>query len=500
MFSKQNPQSTAAPQQEKGSFFGKGSSSEPFFPKMIVQPKLTFGAPGDKYEQEADAVAEKVVRQHNLASVGTPPPVQPSAKDTEEKEQTGLGIEEEIQMKARGGIGSKEVSQEMEASLTQQQGNGQSLPNGIQRSMEQGIGADFSSVRLHTGSESVQMNEEIGAKAFTHGSDIFFNQNQYSPHTDEGQKLLAHELTHTVQQGSAHSIQRELAVAEPVPDAEEPVLTEVQIADAIRFNNLTFRNVDEISLIRDVVGVDPEPAVFDEETIQAIADYQAGQGLGADGKIGPSTSSRLSRELRAESEIFDSTDPERATLRREARRLDLRSMTIRVTLAGTNLSTRGSADYKVVFKVPDPTANGWIIQHHTRRANIQDGAGNAVAALNGNNEYWEGWQVVNGVVQAGTAANGPAPNNLSDQYRTRNEAAGTRGTIRLMGRVTFMPNFVFRPADWAITAVGVHPAGILPHRNNAPSGWADGFARQHDMTITYDDSVAPPTQNVTTTP
>ena len=66
--------------------------------------------------------------------------------------------------------------------------------------MESGFGADFSDVRIHKDTNAVQMSEELNAHAFTHGSDIYFNQSQYKPETTEGKALLAHELTHTIQQ------------------------------------------------------------------------------------------------------------------------------------------------------------------------------------------------------------------------------------------------------------------------------------------------------------
>jgi hypothetical protein len=64
------------------------------------------------------------------------------------------------------------------------------------------FGADFSKVNIHTGSDAVEMTTQLGAHAFTHGSDIYFNQGQYAPESTSGKHLLAHELTHTVQQGA----------------------------------------------------------------------------------------------------------------------------------------------------------------------------------------------------------------------------------------------------------------------------------------------------------
>ncbi|HEY9047376.1 MAG TPA: DUF4157 domain-containing protein, partial [Ohtaekwangia sp.] len=70
--------------------------------------------------------------------------------------------------------------------------------------MESRFQADFSGVRIHTGETAVQMSQSIHAQAFTHGNDIYFNNGKYSPQTSEGQHLLAHELTHTIQQGASY--------------------------------------------------------------------------------------------------------------------------------------------------------------------------------------------------------------------------------------------------------------------------------------------------------
>ena len=70
--------------------------------------------------------------------------------------------------------------------------------------MENRFGADLSAVKIHTSGESTQMNESLNAQAFTVGSDIYFNEGKYRPHSTEGKQLLAHELTHVMQQtGSA---------------------------------------------------------------------------------------------------------------------------------------------------------------------------------------------------------------------------------------------------------------------------------------------------------
>lgn len=81
-------------------------------------------------------------------------------------------------------------------------GGGQTLDTIIQQKMGEAMGSDFSGVRVHTGNESHQLNEQLGAKAFTTGNDVFFRDGEYNPNSSSGQELIAHELTHVVQQGS----------------------------------------------------------------------------------------------------------------------------------------------------------------------------------------------------------------------------------------------------------------------------------------------------------
>ena len=103
-----------------------------------------------------------------------------------------------------------EASTDLESSIQSARGSGQSLDANLQRSMGQAMGADFSGVKVHTDSQSDQLNKSIQAKAFTTGQDVFFRQGAYEPSSRGGQELIAHELTHVVQQGNGinRSIQR----------------------------------------------------------------------------------------------------------------------------------------------------------------------------------------------------------------------------------------------------------------------------------------------------
>jgi len=156
-------------------------------PLTPLQRKLTVGQPGDKYEQEADTVAAKVVEQINSPTSQQPVQgkVEPVAQPTVMRD---------------GGVGGGAVDDSVEQSIQSARGSGQGLSEDIKEPMEQAFGADFSGVRVHNNSNADQLNRSLNAQAFTTGQDIFFKQGEYSPASRGGQELLAHELTHVVQQ------------------------------------------------------------------------------------------------------------------------------------------------------------------------------------------------------------------------------------------------------------------------------------------------------------
>ncbi|HRJ41300.1 MAG TPA: DUF4157 domain-containing protein, partial [Caldilineaceae bacterium] len=95
-----------------------------------------------------------------------------------------------------------EVDSGVENAIQRAQGGGRPLDTRVQRYMEDAIGAGFSDVRVHTDAQADALNRSLNANAFTTGKDIFFGQGQYQPGSSSGQELIAHELTHTVQQGA----------------------------------------------------------------------------------------------------------------------------------------------------------------------------------------------------------------------------------------------------------------------------------------------------------
>ncbi len=114
----------------------------------------------------------------------------------------------------RAGSGSAAVSPDVEQAIQQARGNGLPLGKEIRASMESAFGADFSGVRVHTDNRADMLNRRLNARAFTTGKDIFFRQGEHNPGSSAGRELLAHELTHVVQQ-NGDEVQTKLTVGEP---------------------------------------------------------------------------------------------------------------------------------------------------------------------------------------------------------------------------------------------------------------------------------------------
>lgn len=171
-----------------------------------VQAKLTIGQPGDRYEQEADNVAAQVMKMpepqqidEEDSSVQRRSPISPLVQRREDNESDSDSDDQLAQMKPNIQAKSNKPSAptNFESRLAQKKGGGSPLPQETKGFMESRFGADFSGVRIH---ESPKEASEIRAQAFTHGQDIYFNSGKYNPGSSSGKELLAHELTHTIQQ------------------------------------------------------------------------------------------------------------------------------------------------------------------------------------------------------------------------------------------------------------------------------------------------------------
>ncbi|HEV8579164.1 MAG TPA: DUF4157 domain-containing protein [Thermoanaerobaculia bacterium] len=157
------------------------------------QPKLTVGAPNDAFEREADHVADQVMRmpEAEIAPAAAPMQVQRLCSECEE---------EEMRAKEEPGE-TPEMPSGFARRFAALHNGGQPLPAAERSFFEPRFGRDFADVRLHSGPAAGELARSVHARAFTLGDSIVLGSGQYAPGTSAGRQLLAHELTHVMQQG-----------------------------------------------------------------------------------------------------------------------------------------------------------------------------------------------------------------------------------------------------------------------------------------------------------
>ncbi len=215
------PEATPATPPNGGDGFGNQTGGA-----SLIQASLRVNAPDDAFEQEADSVADMVMRS-------------PATSDNLDTTPTDPIAALHVQRTADEGAGLS-ASPAVEANIAQMQsGGGSPIPAADRSFFEQRMGHDFSQIRIHTDSRAVETSQSLNARAFTVGTDIAFDAGEYQPGTESGRHLLAHELTHTIQQtGSVATkrVQRQVAdeeVEEAVAEPEEVSSPENAAAEAI---------------------------------------------------------------------------------------------------------------------------------------------------------------------------------------------------------------------------------------------------------------------------
>ena len=315
--------STSEHQKSAQPFFAKAGGGDFFAPvnhsSPSVQTKLTVNKPGDKFEQEADKMADKVMRmpapatpakeekiqravlpeekvqkkeeekiqkatlpeekvqkkeEEKIQKAALPEekvqkkeedriqkatlPEEKVQKKEEEKIQKATLPEEKVQKKEEeklqrdGGNGSPAVAADTQSSIRSKTSGGQPLSTEARSYMEPRFNADFSNVRIHSDPESAGLSNQLSARAFTYQNHVFFSRDQYQPGTSEGKQLLAHELTHTIQQG--HAIQRSPQVT---TTATPPPVQRLGIQDALDYFADKAYNLPGFRMLTIIMGFNP---------------------------------------------------------------------------------------------------------------------------------------------------------------------------------------------------------------------------------------------------
>ncbi len=210
-----------------------------------LQTKLTIGEAGDAYEREADHIADQVMSSPGHSSVkGAPLQVQRYAGAT--------------------GASADSVPDSVGHTLGE---SGNPLPRAVRQNMEQRFGHDFSQVRVHSGASAANSAREVNAQAYTVGQNIVFGAGRFAPDTQPGQHLLAHELTHVVQQrgGFSPAIQRQ-------PEGEEKEKgPESDLGKELKKNEV-FQKLPKVAQDKILDEVDKLPQTVTKAMVDKIID------------------------------------------------------------------------------------------------------------------------------------------------------------------------------------------------------------------------------------
>jgi hypothetical protein len=454
---------------------------------------LTINEPGDKYEQEADRIADQVMRMPDPG----PPDVQRSCPDCEEEIQRQVEPEEEeeeevlqtkpltIQMtplvqrqvvpeeeeeeegviQTNRSLPQAQVNADASTSVRSLQGGGRPLSSSERDFFEPRFRHHFGSVRIHTGANAASLARQISARAFTYGADVFFREGQYAPGTSTGRRLLAHELTHVIQQethlnGASNRVQR---------NTEPNALSEEEIQDAMAYNRTRFEDPYSIRIIREVMGMDRFPAVITREFVIQVVRWQAAHPpLDQDGMVGPRTTQTYIDEL---------TTGRRSDLVRQLRLdnfvrvRDVNGPTYNAcsTNACASTACTGNSGFGFCWEVAFRTSlrDGYIIQ---RIDNVwNETAPPGQPAIVQTPRYWEAWRVD----RSGTV--NPMLCGVNDVW-SRNTRPGSRGNWRMTAKLYTVINL---PSAAGFASGNVPDAGALLATTTAPSpdalGLPEGF-------------------------
>ncbi len=451
---------------------------------MKVQSKLTVNPPNDVYEQEADRVARavtrdllpKIQRQQEEEELETKSLLQ--LEDMPSKEDEGTEIKpmsstrhqvihmEELQTQPVDSQPAA-VSEDLESRINKARGSGQPLSDTVREPMEQAFGADFSDIRLHTDSAAHVLNQRLSARAFTIGRDIFFRHDEYSPGSDSGRELLAHELTHAVQQGAVGIQHKRVSSGLEATAPESQVLRYLESAGR---------------------GPGDDEMVFRKE----IEEFQQQHSQG-----GIAT---LQLHL-LDGQTVDIATPDRSqTLRRKGKSKTPSTTPPKLTketLLGPTTEDCGGYSWTIQWKLDKASPKGgWIVQKIEVESDIkkkddtkiEDGFQKWVP-------YWEAWRVMPGKNITVYADGTEASDCQDDTFACSSFGADSKGELAENGTAEFYEGLTL-PSS--LKANPKSPAGEL-RMTQADPGLAGGSGSiAHNLTAKWDGTKDDKSTKVTT--
>lgn len=200
-------------------------------------PAVTVSTPGDRDEVAADRAAEQVMRGADVTALPrldnasghiqrVSGDISPREEDGEVREgerpaQEASPRKERLQRKAAAGRPRRRTAERVAARVAARKGQGKPLERSVRSFMEARFGHDFSGTRVHEGAEPAAMTKAIAARAFTWRSEVYFAAGEYRPQSEDGRRMIAHELAHVIQQTGFRRPRATAALRGPVrPGAE----------------------------------------------------------------------------------------------------------------------------------------------------------------------------------------------------------------------------------------------------------------------------------------
>jgi len=237
----------------------------------VIQPaaSLRISSPSDPAEREAEHTARHIMRmpepagvtgvlnarvsphaarfsgiiQQSSARQSTPPHFSGSITSTSALARTAT---------------TPAASLSMSNQVSANPSSGQPLPQGVRQFMEPRFATDFSKVRIHTGEQAARLSSEVSAQAFTVGNQVYFGRDRFQPESSEGRELIAHELTHTIQQGAAtqrNEVQRRASVT--VNERSTPQVQRLGLSDAFDYIADHANHIPGFRMFTIILGVNP---------------------------------------------------------------------------------------------------------------------------------------------------------------------------------------------------------------------------------------------------
>jgi len=250
------------------------------FARTGIQPALLISQPGDAAEAEADRVADRVVAMKD-------PPAAPARARGGDLQRSPLVVQRAATRAAAPPTpqpaAENVADAATEAAVKAELSGGAPMAADVAGFFGRRFGANFGDVRIHTDDKAANLSTRLGARAFTYGRHVFFNAGQYNPDSEDGTKLIAHELAHTIQQSAVIQLKEDAAAPPRVTSRSAPQAQRGIVSRALNWIADKANYIPGFRLFTIVIGVNPINMSTVERSganiLRALIEFIPGGGL-----------------------------------------------------------------------------------------------------------------------------------------------------------------------------------------------------------------------------